>query len=157
MTQDAETGADPDLLGMPMPPCARLLGWRLIEQDPDAGRIRVGFEGRPEFCNPAGLIQGGLLAAMLDDTMGPALVVASRGRLYCTTIDMNVSYLAPVRPGPLEGRARVVEAGRTIAFLEGELVDAEGRVLLRATSSARVLEAARALGGGAPAVQPGPD
>ena len=32
-----------------MPPCSKLLGWRLIEAKPDEGFIKVGFEGRPEF------------------------------------------------------------------------------------------------------------
>jgi acyl-coenzyme A thioesterase PaaI-like protein len=31
---------------------------------------------------PAGLIQGGILSAMLDDTMGPAVFVKTEGRLY---------------------------------------------------------------------------
>ena len=52
----------------PMPPVAGLLGWELQEVDPEAGTIVVRFEGRPEFTNPLGNIQGGMLAAMLDDT-----------------------------------------------------------------------------------------
>src|SRR4051812_38055424 len=58
----------------PMPPVAELLGWTLESIDPQGGNIVVRFEARPEFTNPLGNVQGGLLAAMLDDTMGPALV-----------------------------------------------------------------------------------
>jgi acyl-coenzyme A thioesterase PaaI-like protein len=56
----------------PAPPAAQLLGWKLLQIDPDVGTIRVEFEGTASFLNPAGTIQGGLLSAMLDDTMGPA-------------------------------------------------------------------------------------
>jgi hypothetical protein len=52
------------------PPCAELLGWRLLDARPQEGWIKLAFEGKPEFCNPAGFIQGGILAAMLDDTRG---------------------------------------------------------------------------------------
>jgi acyl-coenzyme A thioesterase PaaI-like protein len=58
----------------PMPPVADLLGWQLESIDPSEGTIRVRFQARQEFTNPLGNIQGGILAAMLDDTMGPALV-----------------------------------------------------------------------------------
>jgi uncharacterized protein (TIGR00369 family) len=130
---------------LPRPPCAELLGWRVLEARPADGWIRIRFEGRPEFVNPAGFIQGGFLAAMLDDTMGPAMFVHSEGRLFPPTIDMHVTFLAPAKPGPLYGEGQVVQAGRSIAFLEGKLMDADGVVVARATASARLVAAERML------------
>ena len=40
-----------------MPPSAKLLGWRLLDSRPWDGWLKVGFDGRAEFCNPAGFIQ----------------------------------------------------------------------------------------------------
>lgn len=57
---------------LPLPPAARLLGWRLVAVDPQAGTIEVEFDAKPDFTNPSGFIQGGFIAAMLDDTLGPA-------------------------------------------------------------------------------------
>jgi hypothetical protein len=56
------------------PPAAVLLGWELVVVDPEEGTIEVAFTATEQFTNPAGHIQGGFLAAMLDDTLGPALV-----------------------------------------------------------------------------------
>lgn len=123
---------------MPFPPSARLLGWTLEHFDDNTGLLRVRFDGKPDFLNPAGMIQGGIQAAMLDDTLGPALWLTSQGRLYAPTIDMNVSFLHPAAPGPLFGEGRVVKLGRTIAFLEGCLYDKAGTALTRATATARV-------------------
>ena len=123
----------------PRPPCADLLGWRLIDHDAARGWIRIGFEALPGFCNPAGFIQGGILAAMLDDTMGPAALVMTEGRGFTSTIDMNVSFLAPARPGPLFGEGTVIQLGKTVAFLQAELRDEAGVLLARATSSARMV------------------
>jgi len=125
------------------PPCARLLGWRLLDARPEEGWIKLGFEGKPEFCNPAGFIQGGMLTAMLDDTMGPAVLVMSEGRLYTTTISMAVNFLAPAKPGPIVAEAKVIQLGRTIAFVEGKLTAEDGTLLATATASERLLEAAR--------------
>ena len=130
---------------IPAPPCAQLLGWKLIDAKPDAGWIRVGFEGRPEFRNPAGFIQGGILTAMLDDTMGPAVFVMTRGELYTASIDINVSFLAPAKVGPLFGEATVIQLGKTIAFVEGRLTDADGTLLAKASTSARLVARSKAL------------
>ena len=126
-----------------MPPCARLLGWRLLEARPEEGWIKLGFEGKADFCNPAGFIQGGLLSAMLDDTMGPAVLVMSEGRLYTTTISMTVNFLAPAKPGPIVGEARVTQLGKTIAFVAGKLTAEDGTLLATASATERLLEAAR--------------
>lgn len=114
--------------------------------DPGEGWIKLAFDGKPEFCNPAGFIQGGMLSAMLDDTMGPAVLVMSEGRLYTTTISMTVNFLAPAKPGPIIGEAKVTQLGRTIAFVEAKLMAEDGTLLATATASERLLEAARVVG-----------
>lgn len=131
--------------GLPRPPCAELLGWEVLGARPEEGWIRVGFEGRPQFRNPAGYIQGGFLAAMLDDTMGPAAFIHGQGAIFTPTIDMHVTFLAPAKPGRLTGEGRVVQMGKTIAFMEATLTDEAGVVVAKATCSARVVPAARAL------------
>jgi uncharacterized protein (TIGR00369 family) len=123
----------------PTPPCATTLGWQLLDADPEEGIVRIGFEGRDEFCNPAGFVQGGFLAAMLDDVMGPAVLVRSDGAFFTPTIGLNVTFLAPARPGRLTGEGRIVHLGKTIAFLEGSLFDRDAALVARATASARLM------------------
>jgi len=124
----------------PKPPCAELLGWTLLDMDEEAGTVRIGFTARPEFLNPAGFVQGGFLAAMLDDVMGPAALVMSDGWSFTSTIDMNVSFLAPAKAGPLIGEGSVIQLGRTIGYLQGELRDEAGTLIARATSTARLVD-----------------
>jgi uncharacterized protein (TIGR00369 family) len=127
------------------PPSAKLLGWHLLDARPKDGWIRVGFDGKPEFCNPAGFIQGGILSAMLDDTMGPAVFAMTDGRLYTATITMTVNFLAPAMVGPITGEASVTQLGKTIAFVEAKLIAAHRAVIATATASVRLVEAAKAI------------
>jgi uncharacterized protein (TIGR00369 family) len=127
------------------PASATLLGWRLLDARPAEGWLKVGFDGRREFCNPAGFVQGGLLSAMLDDTMGPAAFIMTDGKFYTTTISLTVNFMASARPGPIIAEARVTHLGKTIAFMEGKLTAEDGTLLATATTTARLLEAARAL------------
>ena len=128
-----------------MPPVATLLGWHILDARPGEGWIKIGFEGKPEFCNPAGFVQGGILSAMLDDTMGPAVFSMTEGKLYTSTISMTVNFLSPAKPGPIVGEGRVTQLGKTVAFVEAKLMADDGTVLATATSNARLIEAAKAL------------
>jgi uncharacterized protein (TIGR00369 family) len=127
------------------PPSSKLLGWHLLDARPGEGWIRIGFDGKAEFCNPAGFIQGGILSAMLDDTMGPAVFVMTDGKLYTATITMTVNFLAPAKVGPIIGEAKVTQLGKTIAFVEASLMTQDGSLLATATTSARLVETAKAI------------
>jgi uncharacterized protein (TIGR00369 family) len=135
------------VLSMPIPasPSATLLGWRLEDHDAEKGWVRIAFEGRRDFLNPAGFVQGGFLSAMLDDCMGPAVWIMTGGELYTATINMTVSFLAPASPGALFGEGQVIQLGKSIAFLEARLLDSGGQLLARASASARLLAAKRAI------------
>jgi uncharacterized protein (TIGR00369 family) len=126
---------------VPMPPAARLLGWELIEVDPEAGTIEVGFRATEQFVNPNGTVQGGLLAAMLDDTLGPALVATLEPGQFAPTTDLHVQFLRPAFPGHLVGRGRVVRRGGRVAFLSGELFDASGEIVATAVVTAQIGQA----------------
>jgi uncharacterized protein (TIGR00369 family) len=123
----------------PRPPCAELLGLTLLDHNPSERWARFSFEGLPQFLNPAGFIQGGILAAMLDDTMGPTVLLISGGTLYTVTINMNVSFFQPAKAGKLLSEGLVVSMGKTIAFMEATLSSVDGIKLARATGSARLV------------------
>ena len=131
---------------VPMPPAARTLGWTLRAIDAEAGSIEVGFAAGEAFTNPTGAVQGGFVAAMLDDTMGPAAFAMGQGEIFAPTLDLHVIFIRPARPGRFVGKGRVVNLGKSIAFLEGELFDEAGELVARATATARVMKAARVIG-----------
>lgn len=141
MAEPARVGPFWDMIEgrSPAPPAARLLGWRLQAIDPVAGTVRVEFEARDEFLNPVGTIQGGILGAMLDDTLGPAAACMLGGSAFAQTLELKTSFLRAARPGKLYGEGRVVHRGREIMFLEGTLTDAEGHVVATASATARVV------------------
>ena len=118
------------------PPAAMLLGWELLEIDPDKGTIEITFTADERFLNPAGQVQGGFLAAMLDDTLGPALVATLGAGQWAPTLELHTHFLKPARPGVLRASGWVVRRGREIAFLAGELRDADGDLVATATATA---------------------
>jgi len=107
---------------LPPPNVAATLGIVFKAVDSDLGTIEVEFQARPEFANPVGNIQGGFLAAMLDDTMGPALAATLAKGEFAPTINLNVSFEKAARVGTIiQGKGRVLKRGKEICFLVGEL------------------------------------
>ncbi|TYB63304.1 PaaI family thioesterase [Nonomuraea sp. PA05] len=123
---------------VPPPPAATTLGWELLRIDPDEGTIEVAFEADASFTNPVGAVQGGFLAAMLDDTLGPALVATLPPGQFAPTLDLHVQFLRPARPGRLVGRGRVVRRGRQVCFMSGELLGPDGEPVAVATATAHI-------------------
>jgi uncharacterized protein (TIGR00369 family) len=123
----------------PAPPAAAALGWQLSWVAPERGEIEVFFDARDSFTNAMGSVQGGFLAAMLDDTLGPALIATLPDGQFAPTLELKVSFLRPVSPGRIIGTGRVVHRGGSIAFLAGELRNQAGEVCATATATVRII------------------
>jgi uncharacterized protein (TIGR00369 family) len=122
-------------------PIATLLGAQPLACDPEAGRITIAFEAKPEFCNLLGTVQGGMLAAMLDLVMSFSVLATMGGPGFVVpTIDMTTHFLSPARPGRIVGEGAVVKKGRTITFMEGRLRDGSGTLLTTATASGHLMK-----------------
>jgi uncharacterized protein (TIGR00369 family) len=120
------------------PPAATTLGWKLIGVDPEAGTTEIAFHAREAFLNLAGNVQGGFLAAMLDATLGPALVATLGRGEWAPTSDLHVQFHAPAQPGRLIGRGRVVRRGHGLAHLAGDLRREDGMLVASAMATAAI-------------------
>jgi molybdopterin converting factor subunit 1 len=124
---------------VPEPPrYVELLGMRPLRSEP--GHMRFEFDAKDEFLNPAGVVQGGFLTAMLDEAMGPAALAQLGPGHFIPTLELKVSFLRPARAGRLIADGRVVHLGKSVAFLEGSLADDDGNVVATATATARVVK-----------------
>jgi uncharacterized protein (TIGR00369 family) len=123
----------------PIPPAAATLGFEFVDADVAAGTIEVAFTATEAFTNPAGNVLGAFVAAMLYDTVGPALLATLEPDQFQSTLQMSVSFLRPVRPGRLTGKGRVVHRDGDLANLEASLADADGKLIATATATARVI------------------
>ena len=122
-----------------LPAASALLGWTLRAIDPPAGTVEIGFKADERFGNPQGFVQGGIIAAMLDDTHGPALFGHVDGKIFPVTIDCNISFIKAARFGSFVGKGRLVSMGKTIAFTEAELFDEQGGLIARGTFTSRLV------------------
>jgi uncharacterized protein (TIGR00369 family) len=133
----------------PLPRAAATLGLELIDVDAEAGTIELAFAATEDFTNPMGNVLGAFVAAMLYDTVGPALLATLEPDQFQSTLQLSVSFLRPVRPGRIVGKARVVHRDGDIVSLEATLTDPRREtheaVIATATAIARVIALSEAV------------
>ena len=123
--------------GFPTPPIGKFLGGRLESHDPNAGVLRVSFPTKAEYANPGGAVMGGIVAAFLDDCMGPLIVAATGGEKFPVTLDLHTTYFKPVPIGPRAVvEARIDRIGGSAVFTHASIIGENGDVLVRAIQTA---------------------
>lgn len=125
----------PEALQVP-PNCDLTLGLVCVDKS-TPGRSIWEMRADERFENPAGLVQGGFVAALADSAMGAAAVTfAALRKVFVANAEMKVSFLAAVRSGALlRCEAIVVAGGTRTAFVEASITSDDGRLVGRATST----------------------
>ena len=110
-------------------PFIRFCRMRVDSIDPAAGRIVLAMELRPELERREGSGQwhGGALAGLID-TAGDFAVALGLGAVV-PTINFRVDYLRPALTARLTATATVRRAGRTVAVVDIDVADGEGRLV----------------------------
>jgi acyl-coenzyme A thioesterase PaaI-like protein len=108
---------------------------------PQRTRPPLSFEATRAFTNPMGEVLGAFQAAMLYDTMGPALLARIGPEEFIEALQLNVHFLNPTKPGRLIGVGRVIQRAGDMATLEGTLSTTENVLLATAIAVARVIPA----------------
>ena len=122
---------------MQVPPnCDLTLGMVCLDKS-EPGRTVWQMVADERFANPAGIVQGGFLAAFADSAMGAASLTYARERkVFSANAELKISFFKPARIGStLTCTAVVVSGGKRAAFVEAEVVDDEGRMVAKATST----------------------
>jgi uncharacterized protein (TIGR00369 family) len=88
-------------------------------------------------CNPAGIVQAGVHAVVLDAAMNFAINAGLDGRDRTRgTLEMKTETMRPAQQGvELSIRGDVVRMAKQIAYAEAAVRDAEGQLISRATGT----------------------
>ncbi|MGH2736549.1 MAG: PaaI family thioesterase [Actinomycetota bacterium] len=90
----------------------------------------------PEYCNSAGNLQGGVLAAFADALLGGATAARLPADTYPALAEMKLSIFRPAPAGTtLTGRGYVIKAGRRVLFAEAEVYDDHDRLIAKASGT----------------------
>jgi uncharacterized protein (TIGR00369 family) len=109
------------------------LGARISEAEP--GRVVVELEAGPQHRHGGGVVQGGVITQIADAAMGMSLGTLQPDGLWNTTIELKINFIRPVISGRIRAVGRVVEMKKTLFFSEADVLDEQGRLVAKASST----------------------
>jgi acyl-CoA thioesterase len=113
---------------------ARLLGLE-ISYTEETCLVRCPL--RDFLFNPQGTLHGGIIATIMDISMGHLLHHRAGAGM---TLEMKTQYIRAAKSGAVVAEGRFIRQGRSINFMESRLHDEAGELLAMATSTWRLLD-----------------
>jgi uncharacterized protein (TIGR00369 family) len=114
-------------------PLAQLLGLVLVAIEP--GRALFSVEVDERHHNPMGTLHGGIYCDLADAAMGWAYAATLGEGESFTTIELKINFLRAVRKAKLTAKAYVVKGGATVGYVECDVTDDQGRLVVKAAST----------------------
>lgn len=112
-------------------PFVELLGFELERFE--GGEATINFNPRPEHENSFNVVHGGASMTLLDVVMAHA-ARSVEPAMGCVTIEMKTSFMRAAK-GALTAHGTLLHRTATMAFTEGRIVDADGKLCAHATGT----------------------
>lgn len=110
---------------------AKLLGVHVVSESDAGVELRLDAGGDHE--REGGIVHGGVMMSILDMAMAGSVARTLAPGQSTASVSITTDFLRPASAGPLTARGRLERRGKTMAFPVGELIDAEGKLVARAT------------------------
>jgi uncharacterized protein (TIGR00369 family) len=104
----------------------------------EKGVARLSLEIRPEFTTSWGTAHGGSILSLLDVTLSMAARTLYDPPRSIMTIELSTSFISTSKD-LLRAEGRVLHAGQTMIFCEGEVRDPGGKLVAKAIGTFRSL------------------
>jgi uncharacterized protein (TIGR00369 family) len=111
--------SSPDEVAANNPFTARL-GFRAKKVSAGEKLAQAHYTVGPDAANFMGIVHGGVLSTILDETACLA-AMALVGNCFRGTVNIGITYMVPARPGLLIGDARVLGHTRSLIFLQSSV------------------------------------
>ena len=111
-----------------------ILGSQGFNYDKSKGIAEMKFLIGEDLTHSNGtIVQGGFITAMLDASMAHLLILKGESKINPLSLNVNVAFLAPGKPGEFIASSKIDRLGKSVAFTSATLHQGD---LLIATASA---------------------
>ena len=112
-------------------PYHALIGVELVERGEGAARIRLPVTEKVRG-GVAGSVHGGVISALVDIvTLSAVSSLVRADEQMAGTAELNVSFLRPALGDAVYATGRVLKKGRTLAVIDVDITDADGRLVAK--------------------------
>ncbi len=115
-------------------PANDTFGFERVETDD--GSVAFRWTVPAEYCNSAGNLQGGVMAAFADAVLGGLCASELASDFYPALAEMKIQFLRPASAGStIIASGRVLKAGKRLIFVEAEITNEDSELLAKVTGT----------------------
>jgi uncharacterized protein (TIGR00369 family) len=116
------------------PPVFTALGGEFIDFDLQTASLTARFPVQEAYLNPYGVLQGGIIAALVDNTIGPLSILVAPPNVT-RHLEMTYKKPIPLEMGQVTVTCRLVEREGQLLTFKATVQDPEGVTLVRAKAT----------------------
>lgn len=114
-------------------PLFQTLGIEVVESE--AGKSRMRYLAKPEWFNGTGVVQGGIVTAVLDAAMAMAVVPGLEDGEFFSSAEIKVTFLRGISEGEYNVEGRIIKRGSRAIFGESTIYNQKGQACATASST----------------------
>ena len=112
---------------------------KILKIDPVKGLAKVEYKARKNMCHSGNIVQGGFITGWLDAVMALACMSKVGINTLVLSLEIKTTFIKKVLPESILVTGKVIKSGKTIAFLEGTIIDKKNNILAKANQTVKLV------------------
>ena len=113
---------------------------KIILLDTKNGIAKATYSAKKNMCHSGNIVQGGFITGWLDAIMALACMSKLGSDVLVLSLEIKTTFIKSVNPGDVFVEGKIIRAGKSIAFLEGELRDKQNKLLAKANQTVKLIK-----------------
>tara|TARA_B100001248_G_scaffold260210_1_gene247833 strand:+ start:1207 stop:1647 length:441 start_codon:yes stop_codon:yes gene_type:complete len=112
---------------------------KILKLDTSKGEAHALYKARKNMCHSGNIVQGGFITGWLDAVMALACMCKVGADTLVLSLEIKTTFIKKISHEQVLVIGNVIKTGKTIAFLEGKIVDTENNILAKGTQTVKLI------------------
>ncbi len=113
---------------------------KILKLDTSKGEAHALYKARKNMCHSGNIVQGGFITGWLDAVMALACMCKVGADTLVLSLEIKTTFIKKISHEQVLVIGNVIKTGKTIAFLEGKIVDTENNILAKGTQTVKLIK-----------------
>ncbi len=113
---------------------------KILKLNTSEGEAHAIYKARKNMCHSGNIVQGGFITGWLDAVMALACMCKEGADTLVLSLEIKTTFIKKISNEQVLVIGNVIKTGKTIAFLEGKIVDAENNILAKGTQTVKLIK-----------------
>ena len=113
---------------------------KILKLDTSKGEAHAIYRARKNMCHSGNIVQGGFITGWLDAVMALACMCKVGADTLVLSLEIKTTFIKKISHEQVVAIGNVIKTGKTIAFLEGKIVDTENNILAKGTQTVKLIK-----------------